>query len=121
MTFHVNKARRLMAAITAAAALVLSTAGYANNGSAGGRSNFDPPGGKEGATTSPIKHVIILIGENRGLDHTFGTYKPKGRGEFISNILTKGIVNEDRLARSEFRGRHAVLGRGPADLLRRCA
>ena len=24
------------------------------------------------ATESPIKHVIILIDENRGLDHTFG-------------------------------------------------
>jgi phospholipase C len=28
-------------------------------------------------TESPIKHVIILIGENRGTDHTFGVYKPK--------------------------------------------
>jgi phospholipase C len=46
-------------------------------------------------TASPIKHVIILIGENRGLDHTFGVYKPKGKGETISNLLSKGIVNED--------------------------
>jgi phospholipase C len=46
-------------------------------------------------TESPIKHVIILIGENRGLDHTFGVYKPKGKGQTISNILSKGIVNED--------------------------
>ena len=46
-------------------------------------------------TASPIKHVIILIGENRGLDHTFGIYKPKGAGQTISNLLSKGIVNED--------------------------
>jgi phospholipase C len=46
-------------------------------------------------TASPIKHVIILIGENRGLDHTFGVYKPKGKKETISNLLSKGIVNED--------------------------
>ena len=46
-------------------------------------------------TQSPIKHVIILIGENRGLDHTFGVYKPKGKGQTISNILSKGIVNLD--------------------------
>jgi phospholipase C len=46
-------------------------------------------------TASPIKHVIILIGENRGLDHTFGVYKPKGKGQTISNLLSKGIVNED--------------------------
>src|SRR5271168_3822297 len=47
------------------------------------------------ATKSPIKHVIVLIGENRGLDHTFGVYKPKGAGQTISNLLSKGIVNED--------------------------
>ncbi len=46
-------------------------------------------------TESPIKHVIILIGENRGLDHTFGVYKPKGKEQTISNILSKGIVNID--------------------------
>lgn len=46
-------------------------------------------------TASPIKHVIVLIGENRGLDHTFGVYKPKGKGQTISNLLSKGIVNED--------------------------
>src|SRR3569833_140795 len=46
-------------------------------------------------TTSPIKHVIILIGENRGFDHTFATYTPAGKGQTISNLLSKGIVNAD--------------------------
>src|ERR1700745_2566637 len=46
-------------------------------------------------TASPIKHVIILIGENRGLDHTFGVYKPKGKGATISNLLSKGNGNEE--------------------------
>ena len=46
-------------------------------------------------TESPIKHVIILIGENRGTDHTFGVYKPRGKGQTISNLLSKGIVKED--------------------------
>jgi phospholipase C len=59
----------------------------------------DKPKDKDAAdavkTESPIKHVIILIGENRGTDHTFGVYKPKGRGQTIANILSKGIVNED--------------------------
>lgn len=49
----------------------------------------------EADTASPIKHVIILIGENRGLDHTFGVYRPKGKGQTISNLLSKGIVNQD--------------------------
>ncbi|MGJ4939438.1 alkaline phosphatase family protein [Bradyrhizobium sp. HKCCYLS1011] len=56
---------------------------------------IEKSGEGQGKTTSPIKHVIILIGENRGLDHTFGVYKPKGRGQTISNLLSKGIVNED--------------------------
>jgi phospholipase C len=48
----------------------------------------------EPATASPIKHVIVLIGENRSFDHTFGTYVPKA-GQTISNLLSKGIVNAD--------------------------
>ncbi len=39
--------------------------------------------------------MIVLIGENRGLDHTFGVYRPKGKKQTISNLLSKGIVNED--------------------------
>src|ERR1700760_1320795 len=46
-------------------------------------------------TATPIKRVIILIGENRGLDHMFGTYTPKGAGQTISNLLSKGIVKAD--------------------------
>ncbi|MBV8053129.1 MAG: phosphoesterase [Acidobacteriaceae bacterium] len=45
-------------------------------------------------TTSPIKHVIVIIGENRTFDHVFATYKPKS-GESVDNLLSKGIVNED--------------------------
>ncbi len=45
-------------------------------------------------TATPIKHVIVIIGENRTFDHVFATYKPR-RGESISNLLSKGIVNED--------------------------
>src|SRR5271168_256336 len=43
------------------------------------------------ATTTPIKHVIVIIGENRTFDHVYGTYTPKD-GETISNLLSKGIV-----------------------------
>jgi len=45
-------------------------------------------------TASPIKHVIVIIGENRTFDHVFATYKPRA-GETVSNLLSKGIVNED--------------------------
>lgn len=43
---------------------------------------------------TPIKHVIVLIGENRTFDHTFGTYVPKA-GQTIANLVSKGIVNPD--------------------------
>jgi phospholipase C len=45
-------------------------------------------------TTTPIKHVIVIIGENRTFDHLFATYKPKD-GQSVDNLLSKGIVNED--------------------------
>src|SRR5579864_1233350 len=43
---------------------------------------------------TPIKHVIVIIGENRTFDHVFATYKPR-HGETVSNLLSQGIVNED--------------------------
>ncbi|HET9409338.1 MAG TPA: alkaline phosphatase family protein [Candidatus Sulfotelmatobacter sp.] len=46
-------------------------------------------------TETPIKHVIVLIGENRSFDHVFGTYVPRHHGESVSNLLSKGIVNAD--------------------------
>ena len=45
-------------------------------------------------TTTPIKHVIVIIGENRTFDHVFATYEPK-RGQTIWNLLSEGIVNAD--------------------------
>ncbi len=34
--------------------------------------------GKSGGDTkTPIKHVIVIIGENRTFDHIFATYRPK--------------------------------------------
>src|SRR5580698_10125900 len=45
-------------------------------------------------TTTPIKHVIVIIGENRSFDHVFATYQPR-RGQSIWNLLSEGIVNAD--------------------------
>jgi phospholipase C len=49
---------------------------------------------EEPHTKTPIKHVIVIIGENRSFDHIFATYKPKP-GETIDNLLSKGIIKED--------------------------
>jgi phospholipase C len=45
-------------------------------------------------TATRIKHVIVVLGENRGFDHVFGVYKPKN-GQRIDNLLSRGIVDED--------------------------
>ena len=45
-------------------------------------------------TATPIKHVIVVIGENRSFDHVYGTYVPKS-GDSILNLLSEGIVNAD--------------------------
>jgi phospholipase C len=46
-------------------------------------------------TQTPIKHVIVIIGENRSFDHVFATYVPKRPGETINNLLSEGIVKLD--------------------------
>src|ERR1700733_7475139 len=45
-------------------------------------------------TTSPIKHVIVIIGENRSFDHVFATYQPKP-GQFVWNLLSEKIIKAD--------------------------
>ncbi|HZD30869.1 MAG TPA: alkaline phosphatase family protein [Candidatus Angelobacter sp.] len=45
-------------------------------------------------TASPIKHVIVVVGENRSFDHIFATYQPKA-GNTVNNLLSEGIVNID--------------------------
>jgi phospholipase C len=45
-------------------------------------------------TETPIKHVIVLIGENRTFDHVFATYVPRSKDR-VSNLLSRGIINPD--------------------------
>ena len=53
----------------------------------------DPQTG-DSKTASPIKHVIVIIGENRSFDHVFATYVPK-KGQTVWNLLSEGIVKAD--------------------------
>ena len=57
-----------------------------------------PSPGTLGHTASPIKHVIVIIGENRSFDHVFATYQPKdvqGHPQHVHNLLSEGIVALD--------------------------
>ena len=75
--------------------------------------------------TTPIQHVIIIVGENHTFDNLFGTYQPKS-GQTIQNLLSRDIVNADGTpgerfekaeqrigrddgGRKQSRGRHAAL------------
>ncbi len=42
-------------------------------------------------TLTPIKHVILIIGENHTFDNLFGTYVPP-KGQTVWNLLSMGIV-----------------------------
>ena len=52
-------------------------------------------GSNDSKTTTQIKHVITIIGENRTFDHLFATYQPVKNTETVLNLLSEGIVNAD--------------------------
>lgn len=59
------------------------------------------PSDSSSATATPIKHVIVIVGENRTFDQVFGAYKPRA-GQSVSNLLSKGIITEDGLPGPNF-------------------
>src|SRR5271169_6927682 len=46
------------------------------------------------ATTTPIQHLIVVVGENLSFDNLFGTYEPR-RGTAVHNLLSEEIANRD--------------------------
>ena len=84
-----RQVRRYCSALVAVAIALLGT------GIAGSASSADPGAAAGRPTTaSPIKHVIVVIGENQSFDHLCGTHVPPS-GDLISNLLVKGIVRPD--------------------------
>ncbi len=69
-------------------------AGLVGSGSSSSQSGPGPAPRGDGNTATPIKHVIVIVGENRSFDHLFATYVPK-KGETVNNLLSEGIVNGD--------------------------
>src|ERR1700722_11244100 len=89
MLKQATKRLRDRTVVTAAILSLIGGNGYAaGNGPIGGAHSND------GKTESPIKHVIVIIGENRTFDHIFATYEPR-EGEHVDNLLSKGIIKED--------------------------
>src|SRR5262249_4610697 len=46
-------------------------------------------------TATPIKHLIIIVGENRSFDHLFATYVPANQRARVRNLLSEKIINAD--------------------------
>jgi phospholipase C len=65
-------------------------------------------------TNSPIKHVIVIIGENRSFDHVFATYVPEKKGETVWNLLSEGIVNADGTPGQNFNKAEQLAASDPA-------
>jgi phospholipase C len=57
-------------------------------------------------TASPIKHVIVIVGENRSFDHLFATYRPKSDDEHVLNLLSERIVKADGTPNENFERGH---------------
>jgi phospholipase C len=45
-------------------------------------------------TRTPIKHVVIILGENRTFDHLLATYQPPP-DQTVWNLLSEGIIQAD--------------------------
>ncbi len=99
---------RRMAAIALAANLVLVMPGslLADHGNGDAEST---------QTTTPIKHVIVIFGENISFDHYFATYphatNPPGEPAFhakddtprVNNLLSGGLLDENPNSTQPFR------------------
>ena len=73
-------------------ALVGAQAGLAQAATASGPSYG--PDSRDLVTHTPIKHVIIIIGENWSFDSLFATYVPKSSDK-VWNLLSENIVKPD--------------------------
>ena len=68
---------------------------FSNAGQAGGIANSR-------RTRTPIKHLIVVIGENHSFDNIFATYIPPDPSQHVWNLLSEGIVNQAGLPGPNF-------------------
>src|SRR5208337_1070080 len=52
--------------------------------------------------TTPIRHLIVIVGENHSFDNLFGVYQPRP-GQSVRNLLSEGIVKSDGTAGPNFK------------------
>src|ERR1700736_4397962 len=57
-------------------------------------------------TASPIKHVIIIVGEKRSFEHLFATYVPKSDDERVLNLFSERVIKADGSPNENFDRAH---------------
>ncbi|MGB9070050.1 MAG: alkaline phosphatase family protein [Candidatus Acidiferrales bacterium] len=111
----IGKNLRWMASILVASNLILASPSvlFGNNRNGNGRGFVDPAANLQ--TTTPIKHVIVIFGENISFDHYFATYphatNPEGEPQFhpkahtprVNNLLSGGLLTENPNSTQPFR------------------
>ncbi|MFM0012409.1 alkaline phosphatase family protein [Paraburkholderia sediminicola] len=116
--------RRCSIATALALGLATSLAAYGEVAGSAGVAMASVPGTQQGAhTATPIKHLVVIFGENVSFDHYFGTY-PKAlnpAGEAVFNALPNtprvdGLL--DGLLRSNPNSTNVANGTDAADPFR---
>jgi phospholipase C len=67
--------------------------------------SVSPAGVMAQASTTPIEHVIVIVGENHTFDNVFGAYLPRP-GQTLLNLRSRDIIDDDGKP-----GRNFVLAR----------
>jgi phospholipase C len=75
------------AAMRISAVVMVCLAICSGGASAGGTGNSKH-------TRTPIKHLIVVVGENHSFDNVFATYIPPDPTQNVWNLLSLGIVNQ---------------------------
>jgi len=84
---HFSNTRKWRTRVAACASMfVLSILGLGSSA----RAQSDPDNPVDAIpTATPIKHVIIIVGENRSFEHLFAAYVPKKKNDKILNLCPK--------------------------------
>lgn len=83
--------RALVAGSTVALAGVSALASATSASASAASASAARSGGPPARTATPIKHVVVIIGENNTFDTVFGTYKPPA-GQSVMNLRSEAIV-----------------------------
>ncbi|HEY3624111.1 MAG TPA: phosphoesterase, partial [Roseiarcus sp.] len=89
-----NRLRNRSIVTAAILALVSGQTGITQGATAASSGPTFGPNSRDLVTHTPIKHVIIIIGENWTFDSLFATYVPKS-SDTVWNLLSQKIVNPD--------------------------